>query len=113
MTFIIGTFQFHCESEHKQVKWSKTRENMWKADGILHYLQNSTLFKCLISWYGLYKKWMITVLEEKCTSFNFIPYLLKGIQTYLAQKNSRSGAKINTIFRLSWKYFNHVIIKTF
>ena len=45
------------------------------------------------------------------TLFNFLN--IKGSCTYLAEKNSRSGAKISTIFRLSWKYFNCIIIKTF
>ena len=31
----------------------------------------------------------------------------------LSEKNSRPGAKITTIFRLSWKYFSGIIIKTF
>ena len=35
--------------------------------------------------------------------------------THLAHKNSRPGASMNTVFRLSWKYFNciSVTIKTF
>ena len=60
-----------------------------------------------ISWQGLSQTWIVTVpvSKEKCSSFNFIFLMLKEI-------NSRPGAKITTIFRLSWKYSNY-IIKTF
>ena len=50
---VIGTFQFHCKSEHKQVKWNKITCEMCKSDSIFPYLQRSTLFKWLlkfISW---------------------------------------------------------------
>ena len=33
--------------------------------------------------------------------------------TYLSEKISLPGAKINTIFRLSLQFLNHIIIKTF
>ena len=33
--------------------------------------------------------------------------------THSAEKNSQPGAKNNTIFRLSWKCLNRIIIKTF
>ena len=49
---------------------------MYKSDSIFPYLQSNTLYKLLlkfICWQGLSKKWMITVAEEKCPSFNFIP----------------------------------------
>ena len=36
-----------------------------------------------------------------------------GNWTRLAKKNFRPGAKIATIFRLSGKYFNRIIIKAF
>ena len=70
MTFIIGTYQSHRKSEHNQVKWNKKTRDMSKSDSIFPYLQSSTLFKWLLKFI---KKWVITVLEEKCTSFNFIP----------------------------------------
>ena len=43
---------------------------MWKSDSIVPNLQGSTLFQWLlkcISWWGLSKKWVITVSEGKCT----------------------------------------------
>ena len=49
-------FQFDCESEHKQVKWNKIKQNMCKSDIVFPYLQSNTLFKWLlkfISWYSL------------------------------------------------------------
>ena len=55
---------------------------MCKSDNIFPYLQSSALFKWLlkfISWKGLSKKWMVTLSKEKCTSFNFIPKVLKKI----------------------------------
>ena len=48
---------------------------MCKSDSFFPYLQSSTLFKWLlkfISWLVLSKKWMVTVPEEECLSFNFI-----------------------------------------
>ena len=45
MTFIIGTFQSHCKSEHNQVKRNKITSDMCKSDSIFLYLQGSTLFK--------------------------------------------------------------------
>ena len=46
MTFITGAFQSHCKSEHNQVKWNKTTQNMCKSDSIIfiykivHYLND-------------------------------------------------------------------------
>ena len=40
--FIIGIFQFHCKSEHKQVKWNKMKEDMFKTDSIFPCLQSSS-----------------------------------------------------------------------
>ena len=51
--------------------------------------------------------------QGKYPSFNFFCKNVKGNSTHLTQKNSRPGAKINTIFRLSKKYFKCIIIKTF
>ena len=44
--FLIGIFEFHCKSEHKQVKSNKIKPDMCK---------------------------FLTVLEQKCISFNFFP----------------------------------------
>ena len=33
--------------------------------------------------------------------------------SHLAEKNSQPGAKINAIFRLSWKLLDRIIIKIF
>ena len=70
MTFIIGTFQFHFKSDHKQIKWNRITWEMCKSDSLFPYWQSRSLFKCLlkfISWEGLSKKRMITVTEETCT----------------------------------------------
>ena len=45
MTFIIGTFQFHCKTERKQVKRNKIKSDMCKSDGVFPCLQISTPFK--------------------------------------------------------------------
>ena len=42
---------------------------------------------------------MITVPEEKCSSSHFLN--VRGNWAHLAEKNSRTGAKFPTIFRLS------------
>ena len=42
-----------------------------------------------------------------------IKFIIKENWTHLAQKNSQPGAKISTIFRLSWKCLNRIVIKTF
>ena len=51
--------------------------------------------------------------REKMYFAYFHPVNVKGNWTYLAQKKSRPAAKINTVFALSLKYFNRIIIKTF
>ena len=46
------------------------------SDSVFPYIQSGTLFKWLlkfVSWQGLSGKWIIIVLEEKCTSFTFVP----------------------------------------
>ena len=53
---------------------------------------------------------MITVLEEKCQSFNFIPQ--KGNWTHLAEKNSQPGGKFTTIFNIFKSYHHKNILKT-
>ena len=45
MTYIIGTFKFHCKTGHKQIK-SQNRANktkLCKSESIFTYLQSSTL----------------------------------------------------------------------
>ena len=44
MTFIIGTFQFRCKTEHKQVKRNKITQKMYKSESIFPHLQSSILF---------------------------------------------------------------------
>ena len=46
----------------------------------------------------------------KMHSIQFHSVNVKKHCTHLAQKNSRPGARINTIFRLSLKYFNPISI---
>ena len=50
---------------------------MCKSESIRSYLRSSALSKWrlvkFISSWGLSKEWMITVYEEKCTSFNLTP----------------------------------------
>ena len=48
MIFIFGIFQFHCKSDHKQVKWNKIKQGLCKSDRIFPYLQSSALFKRLL-----------------------------------------------------------------
>ena len=43
MTIIIGIFQFHCKSEHKQAKWNKIEQDICKSDSISPYLQGSEI----------------------------------------------------------------------
>ena len=116
ITVIVGTFQFHCKSEYKQVKQNKITRDMCNSGSIFSYLQSGTLFRWIfkfISWKGLSKKWMIMVPEQQCPSFIFHSANFKGNWTHLAEKNLQSGAKINAISRLSWKSLNSIIIKAF
>ena len=53
------------------------------------------------------------ISKRKISFTQFYSVNVKEIRAQLGEKNSRSGAKITTIFRLSWKYFNCIIIKTF
>ena len=74
MTFMLGIFQFHCKSEHKQVKWNKIKQDTSTSDSIFSYLQSSVLFKWLLkftSWLDLFQNTMVKVLQEKCSLFNF------------------------------------------
>ena len=43
--------------------------------------------------------------------FNFVN--VKGNCPHLTEKNSQTGAKITTVFRLPWKCLKRIIIKTF
>ena len=60
----------------KQAQTSKIKSNqmghvkMWQHLSYLLYLNK---FWNFITWYVLSRKWMITVRDEKCPSFNFIP----------------------------------------
>ena len=45
MTFIIGTFQSQCKSDHNQVKWNKITRDICESDSIFPYLQGSTLIR--------------------------------------------------------------------
>ena len=49
--------------------------------------------------------------EWKISFVYFHSINVKGNWTHLTEQNSRPGAKITTIFKLSWKYFNRIIIK--
>ena len=55
------------------------------------------------------------IFRGKMYFIKFHSVNVKGNWTHLAQKNSRPGAKINTIFRLPRKHFNRISItkKTF
>ena len=44
MTFIIGTFQFRCKTEHKQVKRNKITQKMYKSESIFPHLQSSIIW---------------------------------------------------------------------
>ena len=44
MTFVIAIFQFHCKSEHKQVKGNKIKREIFKSGFIFPYLQSITVF---------------------------------------------------------------------
>ena len=101
----------HCKrAEISEMKLNQMeRLQIWQY---FPYLQRSTLFKWLskfISWESLSQKWIITVAEKKY----YHSVNVKGNGTHLAEKTSRQEAKISTIFRLSWKYFNCIIIKPF
>ena len=73
---------------------------------VVHYFWN--LFLDVLS-----QKWMITALKEKCHPFNFVSSMLRKIWSIYQKKISQPGVKITTIFRLSKKCLNRIIIKTF
>ena len=50
MTFIIGTFQSHCESKHNQVKWNKVTQDMFKSDSIFFIYK---IVHCLNNFWNL------------------------------------------------------------
>ena len=50
-------------------------------------------------------------MNDKCLSFYSVN--VKGNCAHLSEKNSRPGGRMTTIFRISWKYFNRIVIKTF
>ena len=43
MTFDI--LQFHCKSEHKQVKRNKIKQDIWKSDSVFPNLQGIKIFE--------------------------------------------------------------------
>ena len=96
-------------------KWAQTKIKIkWdicKSVNIFPDLQNNMLFKWLfkfVSWQGLSQEWMITVPKKNDNIKN-----VKENWAHLAEKNVWPRAKITTIFRLPWKYFDCIIIKTF
>ena len=44
----VSIFQFHCNSEHKQVKFNKIKRGMYKSDIIFPNLQGITVFGWLL-----------------------------------------------------------------
>ena len=48
--------------------------------------------------------------EGKMSFVSFHSVNVKGTWPHLTEKNSQPGATITTIFRLSWKYFNRIVI---
>ena len=106
-------FQLHCKSEHKQKKWNKIKRDMSNADKffllykVLRYLNDF--------WNLFFDKVYLMMnnnsFSEKISIVYFDSINVKGNRVYFAEKNSWPGAKITTIFRLTWKYFNSVMIK--
>ena len=50
---------------------------------------------------------------EKISFIKFHSVNVKGNWTHLTENDSQPRAKVNKKFRLSWKYLNCIIIKTF
>ena len=89
---------------------------MCKFDRMFPYRQSNTLFKGLLKFFFLIRfisKMNDNISRRKISFIQFYLVNVKEIRAQLAEKISRSGAKITTIFKLSWKYFNCIIIKTF
>ena len=61
MTFIIGTFQSQCKSEHNQIKWNKITRDMCKTDSIffiykiVHHLND--FWNLFLDKIYLYSEW--------------------------------------------------------
>ena len=47
--------------------------------------------------------------KDKISIIWFYSLNIKGNWAHLVEQKSRAGAKITTIFKLSWKYFNRII----
>ena len=77
---------------------------------VVHYLNNFwNLF--LDKDYLKNERWLFI---GRMSFILFYSIIIKGNCAHLTVKISRpGGAKVTTIFRLSWKCFNRVIIKTF
>ena len=114
--FYHDIFQFYCKCEHKQIKWNEIKQDMCKCDSIFPYLQRHTLFKWLMKFNFLIR--LISKMNDNSSEGKIFFVYFHSVNvrencTHQAEKNSRPGAQITTILRLSWKYFNCIIIKTF
>ena len=129
MNFIIGIFQHRCKSnvkwkvkfvsnvmfEHKHVKWKKSNETcanltvflpIYKVVHDLNDFWNLFFHNVYLKteWKQFWRKNVLDLISfRKC----------RGNWANLAKKNLQTGAQITTIFRVSWKCLNLVIIKTF
>ena len=112
MPFVNGNFQFHCKSEHKQVKWNKITPDMCKSDSIFPYLQSTALLN-LFRNYEIYFLirfvWKVNNNNswETVSFISFHSVNVKRNWAHLKEKNSWPGPKINTIFRQSFKLYYH------
>ena len=74
MTFTISMFQFHCQREHKQIKWNKIKHDMCKSDCIFHNLQSIMVFEWLLkNIFWQISKWILTVPVENCLPSDLTP----------------------------------------
>ena len=113
MTFIIGTFQFHCKSEQhikqREIKSHGTYANQtlfFFIYKVVHYFND--FWKLFLDNVYLKNEWQQFPRKNLFHIISFRKFS-KKLDTFSSAK-LQLGARIKTIFRLSWKYFNRISI---
>ena len=91
-------------------KMLKTSKMKWNQTG---HVQIWLYYSLFTKYEGISTTFEIYFLMRFISKMKFYSVHVKGSWAHLAENNSRPWAKITTIFRLSWKCFDHIIIKTF
>ena len=67
MSLIVGTFQFCCKSELKQLKWNKIMQGICKSDSVLYDFRNLFIDKVYLKneWQQFLRKNTVYLISFK------------------------------------------------